>query len=140
MEIFPDISIGDTISFSVFPSAIIGTTFDYCQITAVLDYDTVKNFIDVDSLHSNVIPTLPENSPDNPSQYPYLKILLPSEQYTYIGLPWIDLRSLIKHQESRIKFIIERVGSEDLNKINLLLNANGYNAIEWHIESIPAVM
>lgn len=138
MEIFPDVRINDTISFSVYPSAIIGTTFSYCQITAVLDYDTVKNFIDVDALHNNVYPTLPETTSNNPSQYQYLKILLPSEQYTYIGLPWVDQESILKHSESRIRFTVEQVNSEDLSKINLLLSANGYNAIDWQVEAISS--
>ena len=72
--------------------------------------------------------------PNDSSQYLYLKIQLPSEQTTIIGKPWIDSQSITKHSKSRIKFIIEDVDTEDINKINLLLSANGYNAINWEIQ------
>lgn len=135
MEIFPNVTIGDNISFTIYPSAIIGTTFNFCSILAVLDYSTANNFIDADSLHSNVYPTLPDTVPNNPSQYSYLKIQLPSDQTTIIGLPWVDAASIVKHGESRVKFTIEQVNSDDLNKINLLLSANGYNAVNWQLET-----
>ena len=134
MQIFPDVSIGDTISFTVYPSTIIGTTFNYCSIIAVLDYKTAQKFIDIDTLHANVYPTLPDTVPNNPAKYSYLKIALPSEQDTIIGLPWVDEGSIEKHEKSRIRFTIENVTSNDLNKISSLLSANGYHGVDWDIE------
>ena len=136
MYIFPGVSIGDTISFTVYPSTIIGTTFSYCSIIAILDYRTAQKFIDVDTLHANVYPTLPDTVPNNPAKYSYLKIFLPSEQESIIGMPWVDESSIVKHEESRIRFTIENVTSKDVNRIHSLLSANGYHGVDWDIETI----
>ena len=133
MEVFPSISIGDTISFQIYPSTIIGTTFTYCSIIAILDYATAQKFIDVDTLHANVYPTLPDGVPNNPSQYSYLKISLVSGQDAIVGVPWVNEGSTVKHEALRIKFIVENVTNEDLSKINILLSANGYNAVDWEL-------
>lgn len=134
MKVFDNVNIGDTISFRIFPNTVVGESFNYCSIKAVLDYDTVSNFIDIDALHANVYPSLPNGVPNNPCEYSYLKILQPSGQHNYIGLPWVDKSSIVVHGESNIRFSIENVIAEDISKINALLSANGYNAKDWTIE------
>lgn len=131
MNIFPGIKLNDTVSFQLYPSAIIGTVFNHCKITGVLDYDTAKAFQDIDALHANVYPTLPSNTPDDPRQYSFLKVLLPSGDTTIIGLPWVKEDSLIKHDQSRVRFTIENVSADDLKNINQLLTSRGYTAMEW---------
>ena len=133
MKVFDTVAIGDTISFRIFPNTVVGETFNYCSIRAILDYDTVLNFIDIDALHANVYPSLPNDVPNNPCEYSYLKILQPSGQYDYIGLPWVDTSSIVVHGESTIQFSIENVNAQDITKINALLSANGYSAKDWTI-------
>ena len=77
---------------------------------------------------------MPDGVPNNPCEYSYLKILQPSGQHDYIGLPWIDKSSTVVHGESNIRFSIENVTAEDISKINTILSAYGYSAKDWTIE------
>lgn len=131
MEIFPGVNLNDTISFQIYPSAVIGTVFNHCKITGVLDYETAKAFQDIEALHANVYPTLPSSSPNDPRQYSFLKVLLPSGSTSIIGGPWIKTDTIVKHEKSRIRFTVEDVSSDDIKNINLLLNSRGYTAKDW---------
>ncbi len=133
MKVFDNVNIGDTISFRIYPNTVVGESFNYCVIKAVLDYDTVINFIDADALHANVYPSLPNTVPNNPCEYSYLKLLEPSGQYSYIGHCWVDKTSIVVHGESNVQFSIENVNVDDISKINTLLSANGYSAKDWTI-------
>lgn len=131
MDVFPGVNLGDTVSFQVYPSAIIGTVFNHCQITAVLDYDTAKLRRDVDALHEKCYPTLPASVPDNPRQYHYLKIALSSGEEVILGQPYIEVDTLTVQGYQAARFTIEQVAFEDLKIIQNLLASAGYQAVDW---------
>lgn len=131
MDVFPGVPLGSTVSFKIYPSAIIDTVFSGCIMSAVYDYETANKFIDVHGIHLNVYPTLPSGTPNDPSQYDYVKVDLVSGQYEILGVPWIDESSIEVYERGKIKFTIEDMLYEDLNKISTLLSANGYTAMDW---------
>ena len=133
MEVFPGVNLNDTISFQVYPAAVIGTIFNYCKITAVLDYDSAKLRRDVDALHENCYPTLPASVPDNPRQYFYLKVQLGSGEEVVLGQPYIDESTIKVLGQQCVRFTVENIQSEDLKVISNLLASAGYSAIDWEL-------
>ena len=135
MDIFPGVPLGSTVSFQVYPSSIIGTIFTSCKMSAIYDYDTASKYIDVNGYHLNVFPFLPDGTPNDPTQYNYVKIDLVSGENEIIGVPWIIEDSVVVHKKGAITFTIEETAYEDIEKINRLLAANGYSAIDWMYKS-----
>lgn len=131
MDIFPSVPLGSTVSFQIYPSPIIDTIFTSCRLSAIYDYETANRYIDANGYHLNVYPFLPDNVPNDPTQYNYVKIDLISDQTEIIGIPWIIESSIVVHDKGKINFTIEEVSYEDTDKINKLLTANGYSAIDW---------
>ena len=133
MEVFPGVNLNETVSFQVYPSAVIGTVFSYCKLIAVLDYESAKLRRDVDALHENCYPSLPDGVPDNPRQYYYLKVQLASGEEVIIGQPYIEVASLVVHGQQTARFTVEGVNADDLITIQNLMASAGYSAIDWEI-------
>ncbi|WP_257292017.1 phage DNA polymerase-associated SH3 family protein [Endozoicomonas sp. ONNA1] len=134
MEIFTGISLGDTVSFTLYPAGIIGTVYDHCRINALLDAQTARQFIDIDALHANVYPTLPEGTINDPSGYLYLKVKLPSGIDSVVGMNWIDQGTLIRHESMTATFTVDNVDTTDIEKIKLALSANGFVGVNYTIK------
>lgn len=133
MEVFPGVNLNDTVSFQVYPSAVIGTIFNYCKITAVLDYDSAKLRRDVDALHENCYPTLPVGVPDSPRQYFFLKVQLSSGEEVILGQPYIDANTIKVQGQQSVRFTVENIQADDLKTISSLLASAGYSAIDWEM-------
>ena len=130
MASIESLKMGDVVSFDVFPTAILGTSFKRVKVVGILDMDSAKQWIDPVALHVNVFPTLPSGTPNDPSDYYYVKIKMIDGQVTCLGLPWIREESIVVHENSTIKLTIESVGVDDVEKIVRALAANGYAAID----------
>ena len=90
--------------------------------------------MDLEALHANIYPTLPLHVPDDPRQYLYLKIELPSGNNTIIGQPWVKQESIVSHGKSKVTFTIENVTGDDLKTISQLLSSRGFSAINWELQ------
>ena len=128
MKIWPElkIHINDTVDFNVHPTAVLGSGFQRVKLLAVLDIDTASVYIDPHAMHATVYPTLPSGTPNDPSQYSYLKVQMPNGTKQVLGIPWINEGSVTKISGSRIVITIEDVSSDDLLPIKNALTANGY--------------
>jgi len=83
--------IGSTYSFSVYPVAQLGNNFQNIQVLALLDATTVQQLgVDIWAMHKNIYPTLPAGTPNDPTQFQYLRIKLQSGTSTIIAIPWIN--------------------------------------------------
>ena len=127
-------TIGDVISFQLYPSAILGTGFQNVKLLAILDMNTLPLLgYDPQALHANVYSTLPQGTPNDPSQYSYLKLLLQNGQTTVIGIPWIIDSSLQVSSTSSIQFTVNNVSPSDQNTILQALAAAGYTAVNMKV-------
>lgn len=116
-------------NFDVYPSAILGTDFQNVTILAILDYETALQSVDLPALHVNVFPLLPAGVPDDPSQYDYVKIKTSSGVNTILGIPWINLATLVLVVSRRMTVTIDGVSGDDVNRVQTCLAQNGYNNI-----------
>lgn len=124
------LKLGETVSFDVYPAAILGTAFKRVKVMGVMDMESAKHLIDPIALHINVYPTLPAGTVDNPAQYYYVKVKLSNGQVTCVGLPWIREESIVVHQSTTLNLTIENVGVDDISRVVKALASNGYNAVD----------
>lgn len=83
--------IGSTYSFGVYPVAQLGNNFQNVKVLAMLDATTVQQLgVDIWAMHKNIYPSLPAGTPNDPTQYQYLRIKLQSGASTIIAIPWIN--------------------------------------------------
>lgn len=113
-------------SFDVYPVAILGTAFKNVQILGKFGERTAQALgLDTRAMHAAVFPSLPSYTPNDPSQYNYLQLLLPSGSTTIIGEAWIkaDTVQLV----TLGKFVVEitDAAASEQNDIVKALTANG---------------
>lgn len=83
--------IGSTYSFNVYPVAQLGNNFQNVKALALLDASTVQQLgVDIWAMHKNIYPSLPAGTPNDPTQFQYLRIKLQSGTSTIVAIPWID--------------------------------------------------
>ncbi len=126
-------------NFEVYPSPSLGTGFQNVTVLAILDYETALQSADIPAMHVNVYPHLPAGTPDDPSQYDYIRIRTQNGATTILGIPWINLDTLELRQSMSMTVTIEDVGSVDLERVRLALVQNGYNNIKLTLNSRGAV-
>lgn len=120
-------NIGDIVSFSVFPSSIIGTAFQRVKIKAFLDAETASMYVDTQAQHVAVYPTLPATTPDDPKKYPWVKVELENGTSTVVGLPWIDPATVVLNENTQIQVTLSGVSAADVPKIRNALVMAGFN-------------
>lgn len=128
MSIYNYLKFGNVLSFDVYPSAILGTDFNDVTVLATLDKDTANLWIDADSMHINIYPTLPPGVPDDPNQYQYVKLRHTNGSISVIGIPWIRAQTVEVSQRGTLTILIEGATAEDRERVVRALSANGYRA------------
>lgn len=133
MASYEDFELGSTVSFEVYPSAILGTGFKRMKVMGILDADSARGWIDPESMHANVYSQLPDGTPDAFDEYYYLKIKGPDGQINCVGLPWIIASSIEVHATNTVKLTIENVSQSDIERLRKALAANGLKATDLRI-------
>lgn len=122
--------IKSTYSFEVYPDTVIGNNYTNVTVLGIVDYQTALSMgVDIDAIHVNVFPLLPQGLPDDPQATEYLKIRTSSNIETVIGLNWIRENTIEEVESLRAVVTVEGVTSLDLPKILLAIQQNGYNNV-----------
>ena len=116
-------------TFSVYPSALLGTTYNNVTVLSIMDPSSAGKEIDVQALHAQVFPTLPPGAPTKYDGYDYIKIQLSTGQVTILGIAWIVPSTITLITSSTITVTINNVSASDMPKILNALVQNGYNDV-----------
>lgn len=118
--------LGQTISFEVYPSAVIGTRFKNAIVRGIVDHSGVSEFNPA-VMHANVYSTIPTgNVVDDFRKYNYLRLELENGNTTFVGIPWIIANSVKIVSNQDLVITIPKHGSfEDQEFIKRMLLNNG---------------
>lgn len=119
--------IGKLLSFTVYPVAILGSSFSNVTVLGLLDAASAFQFIDPAAMHVNVYPTLPVGVTNRYDSYLYAKLKLANGAITCVGLPWIDNSTIVVHSNLAFDVRIEDVDAPDYETLRNALLANGFN-------------
>lgn len=123
------VSNGETISFEVYPSTLLGNGFNDVVVEGEVSADVARMLgFDYISQHANVYPTLPEGTPANPTQYSYLVFRTVSGQQKIVGVPWIKIDTLVRRETTSVFVEVPGAGATDVSAIVAALSANGYRS------------
>lgn len=125
MATLKEVEIGQRFSFQVYPTGLLGNAFNDVRMEGIMSARAaISNGVDVQSLHDNVYPTLPQGTPNDPLQYNFIKIQLANGEYTYLGTPWIRADSIVISTGGKITMVWENKTQTDLERILTALSAN----------------
>lgn len=132
-----DVQIGQRFSFEVYPTSIIGNNFQDVRLEGILSARAAASYgVDIEALHANVYPTLPEGTvPNDPFQYSYIRIQYPSGEYGVIGIPWIRPESIVLSQGGKVMLTFDDKTQVDLDRILLALSSNGYRPDDVRVQA-----
>lgn len=126
-------------SFTLYPATVVPGDFTNVTIMAIMDYDSALQLADIPAIHTNVFPYLPSGTPNDPSQYDYVKIKLSSGVITVLGMPWINQSTIALVQSLTATVVIEGVSNNDGPRIRDCLVQNGFNNVVITINGVPVV-
>lgn len=86
-------------SFLLYPVSILGSSYSNVKLISILDYNTALMFENVELLHRQIFPFLPEGTPSNNTEYTYYLFekeevntssqLTPVKKKIVLAHPWI---------------------------------------------------
>jgi hypothetical protein len=125
--------INKLVSLTFYPGvdSIIGTAFTNVKVKAILDHESVFQWIDPISMHANLYPSVFAGNPAIPNDYKgylYAKIQLADGKMTVVGLPWIS--SFVVHTNTTIQTTVSDAQPADINRIRDILLLNGFRIQE----------
>lgn len=122
-------------SFTLYPATVLPGDFTNVTVMAILDYASALQLADIPAIHPNVFPYLPSGTPNDPSQYDYVKVMLSSGVITVLGIPWINEATITLVQSLSATVTIEGVSNNDAPRILAALVQNGFNNVEVTINA-----
>ncbi len=125
-----DINLGAIVQFELYAEPVLGATRTNVKVAGILDYQDAAHYINPATTHAAVFPNLPAGTPNDFRQYRYLKVILQNGNVEAIGLPWIRETTYREIQIADLQFRILAVSPDDRARIEQLLSANGYTAVE----------
>jgi hypothetical protein len=130
--------IGQVISFDVYPAAILGNSFEYVTVLAIMDQSTANGIIDTVGNHIKMYPYLkPQGTPNDASQYNYIKVRTQSGAITALGMPWINESTIKVWTSQTITAVITGVTASDIPAVQNALISNGFPNISVTVSAMP---
>jgi hypothetical protein len=130
-----DFQVGTAYTFGVYPSTLLGTDYTGVTVMAVFDQATANLFTDTYAEHTRMYPYLPSGTPDDPTQYNWLKIKHANGNIEYLGVPWVNASSIVVYSMKTITAVIGNVTPDQLTDIKNALSANGFTSVTLTVSS-----
>ena len=124
-------------NFTLYPASILGVDFRNVLVMAIMDFDSAMALADVAALHTQVYPMLPQDVPDDPSQYNFVKVKT-EVGVTILGIPWINAATIQEVTKQRLRILIEDADVGDIDIIRSALSLNGFNKFSIATETIAS--
>jgi hypothetical protein len=124
-------AIGQTYSFNVYPSNLLGADWDNVKVSSIMSYEDAMKEEDVTSLHIQFYPYFgpPTNTPNDPASYLYIRVKTQNGNSQILGVAWIDDATVTLVTAQTITATISNVTPQDVPKVQAILAANGYNFV-----------
>lgn len=119
-----------TYSFDIYPRAYFDTDFTNVTVLGTVGYEMAAKYADIYSLHVQVYPTLPENTPNDPKAFTYLIIKTTTGSTTVIATSWIKEDTIELIVARTMVVTIDNVSSSDINRVRNALVQNGFNNLD----------
>ncbi len=120
-----EVSIGQKISFELYPAHIYGNNFRNVTLTGFID-STLANALgfDIVAAHQNVYPSLPPGTPNDPTQYSYFRIAMDNGETMVLGAPWVRFDSVTVSNGKTLTLVFQDIDETRKARIIAACRAN----------------
>lgn len=128
------IVLDTTVSFDLYPVALLGTGIKNAKVLSIVSAATANALgFDTIATHAAVYPTLPAGVPDAHDGYHYLQLRTSNGDITYVGLPWIKESTYAVQTIRNVRFSLENVTPENQEHAIQSLSAIGLRVAKVEI-------
>jgi len=120
--------LGTTYNFNTLAPAILGSNVKNATVLGIIDYTTASNYITPETRHVDVYPYLPTGTVNDPKKYTYILFKSESNVKFVLGLPWIDLATVVQVVSLTINVTVNNASTGDANRIRDSLILLGFNS------------
>lgn len=128
--------IGSSYTFNIYPYSVLPSTFTNVTCTGIFSASTASKFLDIQAMHARVYPLLPKGTPNSPTGYTYAQFELPSGTTQILGIPWINMDTLVENTNTEIVVTISNKTVSDIPTIRDILLSNGIDKLTITSKSI----
>jgi hypothetical protein len=124
-------TLDTTISFNLYPAAILGALVSKVKVVGILSYDTARLYRnDLQALHQAIYGYLPQNAgiPNDPTQYKYILVVQADGTSTVYGIPWIIDDTVQIYNGTSMQLTLDNLTSDQQNTVIRILSAAGFTA------------
>lgn len=127
MSVMEKLVVGNVVSFSTHAQPILGVNNDNLVVQAILDKESASVYsTDINSLHKNLYSYLPVGTPQDPTDYLFVKLKDTGGNVKVLGIPWIDEDTLTVVERGNLQITIPNVTFEDRENIIKAITAIGF--------------
>lgn len=121
-------SYGKILSFSVYPTTILGDIFQRVKLMSILDFDTANllPYTDIPAMSVKVYPHLPAGTPKDYKKYHWAKFQHVDGSFSIIALEWINLNTIKEHTKVEIRAVIEAESIDASLRLRSCLESNNF--------------
>lgn len=124
--------LGKTVSFTVYPTAVLGNNFKKVTLLGILDYESAGQYLDVAVTSIAVYPTLPAGTIKDYTKYRFLKVRMADGTSKCVALEWIDKSTYQVHTGLTLIAEFPNVTASDADRIRAILAGNGITDVNMH--------
>lgn len=96
------------------------------KVIGILDYETAKQYSNVDVIQRQIYPHLPPGTPDKTADYTYVLFQAPSGIKYVLAYPWIVENSIQEVAGVDLNVMVYDVDDTAVGKITDVMNSLGY--------------
>lgn len=126
MTTINEINIGQRFSFETYAPGRLGNNYKDVRLEGTMSAQMAANYgVDVYALHQNVYNSLPPGVPNDPMQYPWVRIQMPNGEYVCLGVPYIRTESIVVSNGGSYVLTFQNKTDADIQRILTSLSAIG---------------
>lgn len=128
MTTINEIGIGKRFSFETYAPGRLGNNYKDVRLEGTMSAQMAANYgVDIYALHQNVYNSLPPGVPNDPLQYPWVRIQMPNGEYLCLGIPYIRQESIVASTGGSLTLTFQNKTDSDIQRILASLSAIGYS-------------
>ena len=131
--------IGKSYNFETYASNLLGTNFKSVLISAKMDYNLAIKERDITGAHQQVLPYLPTGTVEDASKNTYIRVKLPTGEYTILSDAWIRQDTIQEVGSETIDIVVYGGSTELATRIRDMLALMNLTDFTVNIRSQPII-
>ena len=113
-------------NFSTYAPGILGGNYTNAKVLSIMNYVEAVKYTDVATIHTQVYPSLPPNTPKDYRDLTYVLFELENGRKVVFATIWIDATTVVVAGRMDIVIRVRSVTNQDVTKIRDALTTLGY--------------